>query len=106
MPEALLLIAALLCCVIGLAWLGLAMDVHWHQVRGVQPLPNAAVPPLRILGSLALLVSLLLCLRADHPSMAALVWIMALATSALVVTFTFTWRPQIFAPLVAWVRRD
>jgi len=106
MPEALLLVAALFCCVIGLAWLGLAMDVHWHQVRGVQPLPKTAVRVLRMLGSLALLVSLLLCLLADHPSMAALVWIMALAASALIVTFTFTWRPRALAPLVVWVRRS
>lgn len=103
-PAAWLLIAALLCCVTGLAWLALAMDVHWQQVRGSQPLPKAAVKTLRVMGGGALLASLALCLLADHPSMAALVWIMALAASALVVAFTFTWRPRAFAPLVAWVR--
>lgn len=104
MPEALLLIAALLCCVVGLAWLGLTLDAHWNQVRGSHPRPESAVPVLRTLGSLALLISLLLCLLADHPSMAALVWVMSLAAAALMVAFTFTWRPRLFAPLVIWVR--
>lgn len=111
MPEAftspaLLLVLALMCLVIGLAWLALAMDVHWQQVRGNQPLPKAVVRALRVMGGGALLVSLVLCLLADHPSMAALVWIMGLAASALIVTFTFTWQPRVFAPLVLWVRRD
>src|SRR5262245_41554530 len=104
MPEALLLVCALLCSVLGQALLGLTLDAHWHQVHNGQPLPKSVVPILRALGSAALLVSLLLCLAADHPSMAALVWIMAQASSALLVAFTFTWRPRMFAPLVAWVR--
>lgn len=110
MPEALfsapalLLAAALLCCVIGFAWLALTLDSHWQQVRGKQPLPPASVPVLRTLGAGALFASLVLCLLADHPSMAALVWVMALAVAALIVAFTFTWRPRLFAPLVAWVR--
>lgn len=104
MPEALLLSGALLCCVIGFAWLALAMEPHWRQIRGNQLLPKRAVWTLRILGSVTLFTSLVLCLLADHPSMAVLVWIMALAAAALVVAFTFTWRPRTFAPLVAWVK--
>lgn len=104
MPEALLLAAALCCSVIGLAWLALTLEPHWRQVRGSQPRSAAVVKTLRILGSLGLAASLALCLLADHPSMAALVWVMALAVAALVVAFTFTWRPRTFAPLLAWVR--
>ena len=42
----------------------------------------------------ALLASLLLCLRADHASMAVLVWVMSLAAAALLVAFTLAWRPH------------
>lgn len=104
MPDALLFIAAQLCCVIGLGWLALSMEPHWRQVRGNQPLLPVVVKTLRLLGSAALLASLVICFIADHPSMAALVWPMALAVAALLVAFTFTWRPQTFAPLVSWVR--
>jgi hypothetical protein len=105
MMMALLLCAAQLFCVAGFAWLALTMESHWRQVRGNQSLPEDVVSILRILGSLALCISLLLCLRADHPSMAVLVWIMDLAVAALLVALTFTWRPRTFAVLVAWVRK-
>ncbi len=103
MPNALLLFFALLCCVFGFAWLALTMKPHWRQVRGDQLLPKQTVLTLRVLGSLGLLASLVVCLVADHPSMAVLVWVMVLAVAALVVAFTFTWRPRTFAPLVMWI---
>lgn len=102
MPDALLLAAALLCSSAGFAWLALAMEVHWQQVRGPQPPARSTVLALRLLGAAALAASLLLCLRADHGSMAALVWVMGLAASALLVAFTLSWRPRALAPLVAW----
>lgn len=100
-----LLALALLVCTLGLAWLALSMEVHWQQVRGHDaPLPSPRTfRALRWLGSAALLASLLICLRADHASMAALVWVMNLAAAALIVAFTFTWRPRWFTPLVAWL---
>jgi len=104
LTKTLLLVLAQLLCTVGTAWLALAMDVHWQQVR------NDAAPPrrgtaraLRVLGTGALLAALLICLRADHASMAALVWVMALAASALAVAFTLSWRPRLLAGLVAWV---
>lgn len=104
MLEVLLRALALLCCTAGLAWLALSMESHWEQVRGSQPLPRSTVIALRVLGSAALVGSLLLCLRVDHASMAALVWVMSLAGAALVVAFTFTWRPRWMAPLLPRVR--
>jgi hypothetical protein len=105
MSDALQLFFALLCCVIGFAWLALALEPHWRQVRSDEPLPKPMVPVLRALGSLALFASLVLCSLADHPSMMALVWPMALAVAALLVAFIFAWRPRTFAPLVAWIGR-
>lgn len=104
MPNGLLLMGALLCGVIGFAWLALTMEPHWRQVRGPHPLPKPGVPRLRVLGSGALTASLLLCLMADHPSMAVLVWIMALAAAALLVAFTFAWKPRLLLPLVVWIK--
>jgi hypothetical protein len=59
---------------------------------------------LRGLGALALMAALVLCLAADHASMAVLVWVMTLAGAALTIAFTLTWRPRLLIPLVVGVR--
>jgi hypothetical protein len=110
--KALLLLAALAASGAGLGWLALAMDVHWAQVRGaaarsasqVRTLRASQVRTLRVLGALALSLSLALCLRADHPTIATLVWVMTLAAGALAVAFALAWRPRALALLVAWLR--
>lgn len=99
----LLLLGAYLSCVVGWAWVALAMETHWQQLRGTQPLPAPMAGLLRTLGTLALLGSLLLCLGADHASMASLVWVLMLTAAALTVSFTLSWRPRLLAPLVAWI---
>lgn len=107
MPEAMVqglwLAAALLCGLAGFGWLALAMDTHWEQVRGPQPAPARTVRQLRTLGWLALAASLACSLAADHPTMAALVWIMALAVGALGTAFALAWRPRVLRLLVTWV---
>jgi uncharacterized protein DUF3325 len=104
MSEAALLAVAFVCSLVGFAWLALAMEAHWLQVRGRHFAHAATALRLRVLGGLALAVSLALCLAADHPSMAALVWIMSLTGGALAVTFMLSWRSRLLAPLVAWAR--
>ena len=104
MPDAVMLAAALAASVLGMAWLALAMETHWEQVRGTAPLPARTVRALRLLGAAGLGASLALCLAVDHASMAALVWVMGLAASALAVAFTLTWRPRWLAALMPWVR--
>lgn len=104
MPDGLLLLLALALNAIGMAWLALAMDVHWEQVSGAPAHPPRAQPLLRVLGAAALAVSLGLCLAADHVTMAPLVWIMGCAASAVGVAFTLAWRPRALAPAVAWLR--
>jgi len=101
MREAALLAAALLACTAGMGWLALAMEGHWAQVREGDA-TGAQVRRLRVLGTLGLAAGLALCLGADHASMAALVWVMALAVAALAIAFTLTWRPQWLRGL-AWV---
>lgn len=100
--HAVLLALALWANLAGLGWLALAMDVHWTQVRGEAPQSPALVRRLRVLGTSGIIAALLLCLSADHASMAALVWIMALAASALSVGMLLTWRPHWLRPL-AWI---
>lgn len=102
LTQALLLALALGASVLGMAWLALAMDVHWAQLRGAQPLRAATRRVLRGVAVSALVASLIVCLRADHATMAVLVWVMALAAGALLVAFTLAWRPHWLAPLVAW----
>lgn len=95
MSELSWLIAATALALSGMAWLALAMEVHWGQVmhRPATQAPRAR-QLLRGLGALALLLSLLACLMADRPSMAALVWIMLMAGSAVAVALTLSWRPH------------
>lgn len=106
MPEAghasALLGAALLACVAGMGWLALAMPVHAQQVWGRAVAP-ATVRMLRILGAIGLLASLVLCLMADHASMAVLVWVMTLAGSALLVAFVLSWRARWLRALAPWI---
>lgn len=100
--SALLLTAALLVCVFGMASLALAMEVHWAQVRAKAPLSRAGAWRLRVCGALGLGSALLLCLAVDHASMAALVWVMTLGASALLVAFALSWRPR-WLSVLAWV---
>ncbi|KYZ85441.1 DUF3325 domain-containing protein [Alloalcanivorax xenomutans] len=101
MPENVLLLAALLLSVIGLGWFALALDVHWKQACGKQARGVASARGLRLFGGVALALSLILCLQVDHPTMAALVWIMSLAGAALIVAFALSWRPHWLALLAA-----
>ncbi|MFZ6679047.1 DUF3325 domain-containing protein [Undibacterium sp. Tian12W] len=103
MPDTLFLIVALAASVAGMGWLALAMEVHWEQVRGTLPQTPQLVTRLRCLGAAGLFASLLLCLKVDHASMAALVWIMAVAFAAISTAFTLTWRPHWLRVLVFWV---
>ena len=90
----LMLAGAALLSVLGFAWLALAMDTHWEQVHG-QAGPAASTRRLlRVLGGLLLSGSLMLCLMADHPSMAVLVWAMLLAGGAALITGLLSWRPR------------
>ena len=88
----LLFTAAAAAALAGLAWLALGMDSHWAQVHADRP--QAGPGRLRALGAIALASSLGLCLAADHPSMAVLVWFMLLAGAAIVIAMTLSTRPR------------
>jgi hypothetical protein len=103
MSKAIWLLGATALSFSGMAWLALAMDVHWGQVmhESADAAGHKRAPPLRAIGAVALLFSLLACLRADRPSMAALVWVMLLAGSAVAVTMVLSRWPQWLAPFAA-----
>lgn len=94
MAPAWLLAAAAVASFVGMAWLALAMDVHWNQVHAQAAAKPGTRRMLRLLGVLALFVSLGLCLLADRPSMAVLVWVMNLAAASTAVAFTLAYRPR------------
>lgn len=104
MPDALLLVLAVVANIAGLGWLALAMDVHWEQAVGPVPASSGTVKRLRVLGVAGLVVSLACCLRVDHASMASLVWFMTLAGAALSIAFTLTWRAHWLGLLVGKLR--
>lgn len=103
MLDGLLLLGSFVVTLTGFGWLALAMNAHWKQVRKGLP-STGTVLVLRMLGSTALFVSLMLCLSVDHASMASLVWVMLLATAAMIIAFTLTLRPRLLTPLVVWAR--
>lgn len=89
------LILAAISCLVGFAWLALALNAHWQQVMETGSTPSAQTrKTLRILGILGLLVSAVLCFVADRPSMAVLVWLMFLAAAAPSIGMLLAWRPQ------------
>lgn len=94
MSSAWLLALAIATGVVGMAWLALAKLPHWRQVTGEEWQDSGTRRVLRFAGSVALVVSLGLCLAADHVSMSFLVWIMTVAAGALGVAFTLAWRPR------------
>ncbi len=98
----LLHVATLLSAVAGMGWLALAMEVHARQAWGHLP-GRAVTGVLRVLGGLGLGGGLLFALGADHPSMAVLVWVMAMAGAALTVALILAWRPHWLRVLAPWV---
>jgi hypothetical protein len=111
MSEALWLTAAGALSLAGMAWLALAMDVHWGQVMhrsAPAPAPAAARlrPVLRTLGAAALALALAACLKADRPSMAVLVWVMLLAGSAVTVALLLARQPALLRVMFPLRLRD
>lgn len=105
MRDAVLLAASMFASTCAMAWLALGMNVHWQQVHGRSSLSPAMARQLRVAGAATLFASLVLCLSADHASIAMLVWVMQLAASTLIVAFTLAWRADWLAWLATWVRR-
>lgn len=95
MFDAIYLVLAWLTATWGMTLLALSMEVHWYQVVASQAVYHPGLKKrARFFGCLGLFVSLLFCLQADYPPMAALVWIMMLAVAASSVAMILTWRPH------------
>jgi hypothetical protein len=105
MPDEVWLTAAAISTFLGMGWLALAKDVHWVQVYADAPRSPRAAIILRCLGSAALTTALVLCVLADTPAMAILVWMMQLALAAIVVALVLSRRPRMLAPLAPFRRR-
>lgn len=103
MVNALLFLLIAVLCYCGMAWLALAIKVHWQQVRAGQTLPTKRIKTLRFLGAASLSIAGLLCFYINHPTMAPLVWMMASTAGALLVGMTLTWQPRCLVFLVAWI---
>lgn len=92
MSEALWLFIAGILCLLGMSWVSAAMRVHWRQLHPSESgEPNQKV--LRSLGGGAFFLAGICCLKADHASMAVLVWAMFLTGSAFIVAMMYTKNP-------------
>lgn len=104
MAEVWLRVAAFACSVCGMAFIALAMPAHWQQVRGSSAQPAHVARRLRVLGGAALALALALSLRADHPTIAPLVWTMMLTAATVLIALTLASRPTWLAFLIAFLR--
>lgn len=94
MVEIFCWVAAIFTTLLGMACLSLSLPNHWRQVTGIEtslPSPTEQLR-LRTFGYGSLILALLLCLAADHPTMAVLVWVMLLSLAAKSITGILTWR--------------
>lgn len=93
MLEVIYFFLAWLAAVMGMSWFALAIDANWRDVIGAERFGFATKSQsLRGFGFGGVALSLLLCVRADHVTMAVLVWVLMLAVAALCVTGMLTWR--------------
>lgn len=86
------LFAAVVSMGLATSWLALSLPAHWRQVFSAEEI---APSYLRTLGWLALLVSVLCCFKADHPSMAVLVWFTLLPVAAVATAMVLSYRPAL-----------
>ncbi|MEW5966299.1 MAG: DUF3325 domain-containing protein [Pseudomonadota bacterium] len=96
------LMAAAAATLLGFAWLALSMEAHWRQVFGQAAPAARSRRILRVLGGSALLAVPGLCLLADRPSMAALVWVMLLAGGAVAAALMLAYRPRALRWTYPW----
>lgn len=99
------LFMAALSALVGMGLLALSLEVHWRQVSLSSPPGAHGKKLLRTLGYTNLGISLIFCLLADHPSMAALVWVMFLAAAAFTIGLSLAWLPGVLRPLSVMVGR-
>ena len=105
MPDPVLLAFALFASLAGMGWLAMANKAHWAQIRKGRPISTVIAHRLRWQGGIAMVVSLVLCLWVDHPTMAVLVWVMLLAAAALTIAMILTWRARWLRVLPIAARR-
>lgn len=100
------LFLAAISALVGMGLLALSLEAHWRQVSLSNPPSGSGKVLLRMLGYTNLGLSLVFCLLADHASMAALVWVMFLASAAFATGMLLTWRPGVLRPLsILFARR-
>jgi len=98
MTEAIWLTAAVISALFSIGWLALSYPSHWQQVFADKAHCHAP-GRLKVLAWSGLLLSAVFCLLADHPTMAALVWVMLLAVAAMLVAQILSRCPR----LLRWI---
>lgn len=91
---------ALVTAYVGFALLALAMDRHYRQVRGGQPVPALRVR-WRAGGSLGLVLSLAACVMHDGWSHGLVLWWGVLSTSGIAVVLMLSLAPRRVLPFIS-----
>ena len=88
--ETLWLISAIIITGMAMGWMALSKPTHWKQVEKNAP----AVTRLRVAGWIALLLSAICSLKADHASMAVLVWLMLISAASISTGMVLSMKPS------------
>lgn len=95
MMAALLLLFAILAGYTGFACLALAMPEHWESAADDPDEQALRRHGLRLSGALALCMALAICTWRDGVGFGALLWALLMYASAIGVTLTLAWCPQL-----------
>jgi hypothetical protein len=95
MMATLLLLFASLAGYSGFACLALAMPEHWANAGGDPDGQATRRHRLRLSGAMMLCMACAVCIWRDGASFGILLWTLLMSASAIAVTFTLTWYPQL-----------
>jgi len=90
MPDWFLLLLAAILNVIAMRFLALSLPVHWKQVFVESEITQTKQYGFRIFSSLIFFISLVLFIRADHPTIAVIAWVMSLIVSAIFIAMVLS----------------
>lgn len=94
MREALWLLAGFACAWLGFALLALSQERHFARVyRSNGPVAYKQRPQ-RVIGFMAIGISLVCSIASQGASFGSLLWVLAIIAAALAVALLLTWRPQ------------
>lgn len=94
MREGSLVLAAVLCALLGFALLALSQERHFTRVFEAEMAAARAPYAQRAIGFIAVVFALPLCIAAEGSGFGSLLWVVMIGAAAMAVALALTWRPH------------